>query len=130
MSGLNQLIRKLDKSVSAKKDKRNSFSPKPRVEGSNSITPPPKDAPKFAVKPEVWIELHPPEQSSNHSTPCSTSPVSDSLVNPCVHTSTPLSQQCNPAMYSFGTSSNVSDIIDQDSLSIDSPVSSPLALFE
>ena len=122
MSGLNQLIRKLDKRISAKKDKRNSFSPKPRVEGSNSITPPPKDAPKFAVKPEVWIELHPPEQSSNHSTPCSTSPVSDSLVNPRVHTSTPLShlsQQCNPAMYSFGTSSNVSDT-----------VSSPLALFE
>ena len=105
MSGLNQLIRELRDLIQS-----------------------PKDAPKFAVKPEVWIELHPPEQSSNHSTPCRTSPVSDSLVN--IHTSTPLShlsQQCNPAMYSFG---NVSDIIDQDSLSIDSPVSSPLALFE
>ena len=137
VSGLNQLIKKLDKRLSSKKDKRNSFSAKPRVEGAHSTSPPPKSAPKFAVKPDVWEQLHPPEEStcSNPSTPphAHASPISDPTIStPLTHLSQYLSP-CNPAMYSFSNGSLDHGCIGHNSpassIDYDSPVSSPLALF-
>lgn len=133
--GLNQLIRKLDKRLSNKKDKRNSFTSKPRVEGTNSTTPPPKNAPKFAVKQDVWTQLS--EQNSNSPT-SSQSPHANSdhismTSTPLTHLSQHTLSPCNPAMYSF-SNSNHSEYVSQDSPvscdDFDSPVSSPLALLD
>ena len=56
-SGLNKLIRKCDRRISAKKTTKHGFTMKKRVEGSVSKQSMPKNAPLWAVKPSASTSL-------------------------------------------------------------------------
>ena len=65
---VNQLVKKLDHRLKEKSKKGHSFVAKPRVDGANSINPPPADAPRFALRSEQSSETQLDSSSSSSFT--------------------------------------------------------------
>ena len=100
--GIDHLVNKLDKRIKSKSSsaKKNSFPPKHRIEGECSLSAAPKNAPKFAVKPEVWASI------SHISHTPNTDPIP---TNPSISPSVSLSAHSSRTLCSLSVSPSMSD---------------------